>query len=222
MARPLAEILPEYETPEARLSKLGGGALSNTEILAILIGGKDRIERAAQLISEANGDMYHARHWDSLQAGLTPAQANRIEAALELGRRYRIHQPDERPVINSPADAAALMQYEMSCLEQEELRVILCDTRNRVMRIETVCRGSGNSSSVHLGELFQTAVRYHAIGIVVIHNHPSGDPTPSPDDIAVTRAIVQAGKLLDVVVLDHLIIGRGRFVSLKERGLGFS
>jgi DNA repair protein RadC len=110
----------------------------------------------------------------------------------------------------------------MGALEQEELRVMLLDTRNRVLDTATLYRGSLNSSQVRVGELFRTAIRRNAAAVIIIHNHPSGDPAPSPDDIALTRAIVQAGKLLDVDVLDHLVIGRGRFVSLKERGLGFS
>ncbi len=110
----------------------------------------------------------------------------------------------------------------MAALEQEHLRVILLDRRNRVLEIEDVYRGSVSSSQVRVGEVFKAAIRKNASALVVAHNHPSGDPTPSPDDVAVTRAIVQAGKLLDVDVLDHLVIGQGRWVSLKERGLGFS
>ena len=122
---------------------------------------------------------------------------------------------------SSPADAAALVSYEMSALEQEHLRVMLLDRRNRVLETVEVYKGSVNSSQVRVGEIFKEAIRKNASCIVIIHNHPSGDPTPSPDDVAVTRAIVQAGKLLDVDVLDHLVIGQGKWVSLKERGLGF-
>jgi DNA repair protein RadC len=109
----------------------------------------------------------------------------------------------------------------MSALEQEELRVILLDTRNSVMDVVTVYKGSLNSSQVRVGELFKEAIRRNAAAVILIHNHPSGDPTPSPDDVAVTRAIVEVGKLLDIEVLDHLVIGAGRYISLKERGLGF-
>jgi DNA repair protein RadC len=110
----------------------------------------------------------------------------------------------------------------MSALEQEHLRVILLDRRNRILETVEVYKGSVNSSQVRVGELFKDAIRANASAIVVAHNHPSGDPTPSPDDVAVTRAIVQAGKLLDIDVLDHLVIGQGKWVSLKERGLGFA
>jgi DNA repair protein RadC len=156
-----------------------------------------------------------------MQHGLGPAKAAQIKAALELGNRLRRESPDERPSINSPADAAELVQFEMSALEQEELRVILLDTRNRLLKIESVYRGSVNTSQVRVGEIFKTAIRNNAPSLIVVHNHPSGDPTPSPDDVAITRAILSAGKLLDVDVLDHLVIGQGRYVSLKERGLGF-
>jgi DNA repair protein RadC len=156
------------------------------------------------------------------QHGLGDAKAAQIKAAIELGRRLTLEAPEERPTINSPADAAALVSYEMSALEQEHLRVILLDRRNRVLETVEVYKGSVNSSQVRIGEVFKEAVRKNASAVVVIHNHPSGDPTPSPDDVAVTRAIVQAGKLLDVEVLDHLIIGQGKWVSLKERGLGFA
>jgi DNA repair protein RadC len=109
----------------------------------------------------------------------------------------------------------------MSALEQEHLRMLLLDRRNRVMEITEVYRGSVSSSQVRVGEIFKEAIRKNASAVIIAHNHPSGDPTPSPDDVAVTRAIVQAGKLLDVDVLDHLVIGQGKWVSLKERGLGF-
>ncbi len=110
----------------------------------------------------------------------------------------------------------------MSALEQEHLRVLLLDTRNRVLDIVEVYQGSVNTSQVRVGEVFKAAIRRNATAVVIVHNHPSGDPTPSPDDLAVTRACVQAGKLMDVEVLDHLVIGQGRYVSMKERGLGFS
>ena len=110
---------------------------------------------------------------------------------------------------------------EMSLLEQEHLRVVLLDTRNFVQRIVTVYIGSLNSAVVRVGELFRPAVKDNAAALIIAHNHPSGDPSPSPEDIRVTREVVKAGQLLDIQILDHIIIGRGRFVSLKERGLGF-
>jgi len=129
-----------------------------------------------------------------------------------------------RPQITSPDDIVRLVQFEMSALEQEKMWLLLLDTKNRLLgRPRPTYRGSLNSTSVRVGDLLRDAVRENAVSIVVIHNHPSGDPTPSPEDVKVTRDIAQAGKLLDVELLDHLVIGRGKgtFVSLKQRGLGF-
>jgi len=166
----------------------------------------------------------HRASFDDLrsQKGVKLAKAAQIKAAIELGRRLVQEAPEERSAVHTPAEAAELVQYEMSALEQEELRLLLLDTRNRLQHIETVYRGSINSSQVRVAEIFKTAIRRNAASLIVIHNHPSGDPTPSPDDVAITRAILQAGELLDIKLLDHIIVGSGRFVSLKERGLGFT
>ncbi len=219
----------EAERPRERLARLGAQSLSNAELIAILlrvgVPGENAVQVGQRLLQTYGGisGLQRADFKEvCTQHGLGTAKVAQIKAAIELGRRLTLESPEERPAIHSPADAAALVQYEMSALEQEELRVLLLDTRNRVMDIVPVYRGSINSSQVRIGELFKAAIRRNAASIVVIHNHPSGDPTPSPDDVAITRGIVQAGKLLDVDVLDHLVIGRGKFVSLKERGLGFA
>ena len=129
----------------------------------------------------------------------------------------------KKPMINSPADAAALLQYELAPItDHEELKVIICDRRNQVIQIIKIYSGSVNSSQIRVAEIFKPAIMHNASALILLHNHPSGDPTPSPDDVAVTRAIVQAGKLLDIECLDHIVIGRDRWISLKERGLGFS
>ena len=219
----------EEERPRERLAKLGPQALTLAELLAILLRvgvvGESAVQVGQRLLKNFGGiSGIHRASIDELssQKGIKLAKAAQIKAAIELGRRLIIESPEERPAIHSPAEAAEMVQYEMSALEQEELRVLLLDTRNRVQHIETVYRGSVNSSQVRVAEIFKTAIRRNATNIIVIHNHPSGDPTPSPDDIAITRAILQAGELLDVKLLDHIIVGSGRFVSLKERGLGFS
>jgi DNA repair protein RadC len=220
--------LAEQERPRERLARLGPQSLSNAELLAILlrvgVPGENAVQVGQRLLQHFGGlPGLHRADFQEVCAehGLGPAKAAQIKAAIELGNRLRLEAPDERPAVHSPADAAALVQYEMSALEQEELRVLLLDIRNRVLDTVTVYRGSINSSQVRVGELFRTAIRRNAASIIVIHNHPSGDPTPSPDDVAVTRAMAQAGKLLDIEVLDHLVIGRGKFVSMKDRGLGF-
>ena len=124
--------------------------------------------------------------------------------------------------MRSPADAANLLMGEMSLLDQEELRIIILDTRSRILAIETLYRGNLNSASVRVGEVFKGAIRRNAAAILLCHNHPSNDPSPSPDDVQTTRMIVEAGKLLSIDVLDHLVLSKQRFVSLKERGLGFN
>jgi len=229
-SKPIYRItdLATDERPRERLAQLGPQALSTAELLAILlrvgVTGENAVQVGQRLLGEFKGLAgLHRAPFEELcnQHGIGKAKAAQIKAAIELGRRLALESPDERPTVNSPADAAALVAYEMSALEQEHLRLILLDTRNRVLDIVEVYKGSVNSSQVHVGELFKPAIRRNASALIVVHNHPSGDPTPSPDDVAVTRAIIQAGKLLDVDVLDHMVIGQGRWVSLKERGLGF-
>jgi DNA repair protein RadC len=221
--------LHESDRPRERLATLGPQALSNAELIAILlrvgVTGENAVQMGQRLLNKFHGlgGLHRAPFKDLVdQHGLGEAKASQIKAAIELGRRLTLESPEERAAINSPADAAALVQYEMSALEQEHMRVILLDRRNRVLETVEIYKGSVNSSQVRVGEVFKEAIRKNASALIVIHNHPSGDPTPSPDDVAVTRAIVQAGKLLDVEVLDHLVIGQGRWVSLKERGLGFA
>ena len=153
--------------------------------------------------------------------GVGEAQAARLQASLELGRRVLQADPGEKPSVNSPADAANLLMYEMLNLTQEHLRVILLNTRNRVIGIPTVYVGSLNTSVVRLAEVFKPAIVNNAAALIVVHNHPSGDCSASPEDVSVTRHLVQAGEMLSIPVLDHIILGRHRFVSLKERGLGF-
>lgn len=220
--------LAESDRPRERLARLGPQALNSAELLAILIRvgvkGENAVQVGQRLLQTFGGIRgLHKATYEEVksQRGLGEAKASTIKAAIELGRRLSLEAPEERPVIHSPADAAALVMYEMSALEQEHLRVMLLDTRNQVIDIVELYQGSLNISMIRVGEVFKPAVRRNIASIIVVHNHPSGDPTPSPDDMAVTRAIVEAGKLLDIEVLDHLVIGQGKYVSLKERGLGF-
>lgn len=221
--------LDETERPRERLERLGPQVLTTAELLAILIRvgvpGENAVQVGQRVLKNLGGlSGIHRATFEQVCAehGIGQAKAAQIKAAIELGRRLSLEAPEERPTIHSPADAAALVSYEMSALEQEHLRVMLLDTRNHLVQVEEIYKGSLNSSMVRVGEVFKPAIRRNAASILVLHNHPSGDPTPSPDDIALTRAIVQAGKLLDIEVLDHLVIGNNRYVSLKERGLGFS
>ena len=221
--------LPVGERPRERLERYGAEALSTAELLAIIlrtgVGGQSVLELATALLAKYGGLAGLARagfHELQAEKGIGPAKVTQLKAALELGRRLLLTSPDERPQVRSPADAANLLLLEMSLLEQEHFRVILLDTRNRVMAVPTVYVGSLNTSFIRVSEVFREAVKQNSAAIIIVHNHPSGDPTPSPDDVMVTKQIVEAGKLLDIEVLDHLIIGQNRFVSLKERGLGFA
>jgi len=199
-------------------------ACTTQEMLAAVIGGEQQIELAQALMAKfvTLRNLYHARPEELAEIpGIGLAKAAQIKAALVLGSKMNAEQV-ERPQINSPADIAVLVQEEMSLLAEEHLRVIILDRRNFVLDIIDLYKGSVSSSQIRVGEVFQAAIRLKASAIIVCHNHPTGAAEASPDDIAVTRAIFQAGKLLDIDLLDHLIIGHaGKFVSLKERGLGF-
>jgi DNA repair protein RadC len=217
------------ERPRERLARLGPQALSNAELLAILLRvgmeGENAVQVGQRLLNNFDGirGLHRASFSEVVrERGIGEAKGSAIKAAIELGRRLSLEAPEERHTVNSPADAARLVQFEMSALEKEHLRAILLDTRNHVIEIKEIYRGSLNASVVRVAEVFTPAIRRNAASLLVVHNHPSGDPEPSPEDVKITRALVQAGNLLEIEVLDHIIIGQGRFVSLKERGLGFN
>jgi len=225
---PTIKDMPVGERPRERLQHYGAGALSTAELIAILlrsgVAGESVLHLAERLLARYGGltGLAQASFAELCQEkGIGPAKVTQIKAALELGRRLLVASPQERPQVRSPADAANLLMLEMSLLAQEQMRVILLDSKNRVLAIPTIYQGSLNTSLIRVGELFREAIRQNCAAIIVVHNHPSGDPTPSPEDVLVTKQIVEAGKLLDIEVLDHLVIGRQRYVSLKERGLGF-
>jgi len=226
--QPTIRELPSGERPRERLARLGASALSDSELLAIIlrvgVGGENVVRVAERLLARFGGLSGLARATIAeieREHGIGQAKAVQMKAAFELGRRLLVEAPDERPQVTSPAEAAALVTADMAHLQREELRVILLDTRHRVVHLQTVYVGSINASLIRVSELFQEAITRNCPALVVAHNHPSGDPTPSPEDVQVTRQLVEAGRLLDIDVLDHLIIGQGSYVSLRERGLGF-
>jgi len=227
--RPTIKDLPLGDRPRERLIRDGATALSTAELLAILfrvgVTGENVLTLSNRLLAKYGGLAGLARApFTDLQDehGLGEAKVTTLKAAFELGRRVALTAPEERLQVRSPADAANLLMGEMSMLEQEHLRVVILDTRNRVLATPTVYIGSLNTSVVRISELFRDAIRRNAAAVIIVHNHPSGDPTPSPEDVALTRNLISAGQLLDIEVLDHLVIGQQRFVSLKERGLAFS
>ena len=218
------EKLPLRERPAWRVAYQAEGC-SLVELLAVLVGGRSQIEIAQALLGRFGSlrGLVGATP-NELQGvlGVGPSIGARLRAAMELGRRLGKSDDETPPVIQSPDDAANLLMYQMQHLEQEHLMVLLLDTRNRLIGEPVdLYHGSLNTSLIRIGEVFRPAIRANAAAILVAHNHPSGTPDPSPEDVAITRGIVQAGRLLDVECLDHLIVGRGRFVSLKSKGLGF-
>jgi DNA repair protein RadC len=221
--------LPTTDRPRERLERLGAQALTTAELLAILLRtGTQRdgvLQLASQLIREHQGLRGLASADLATVAsthGIGRAKATTIAAAFELGRRLALEGDDVRPIVGGPDDIARLLQGEMELLEQEELRLLTLDTKHRVLAQTTLYRGTVSSASARVAEVFREAVRRNASAIALAHNHPSGDPEPSTDDIAFTRAVVEAGALLEVRLLDHLVFGHGRFVSLRERRLGFA
>lgn len=220
--------LPSSERPRERLLRLGPQALSTAELLAILLRtGSARegvLELATRLLRERGGvrglaaaDV--AELADAHAVGA--AKASAIAAAFELGRRLALEGTELRSVITSPHDIARLLASEMELLEQEELRLLALDAKHHVLAQSTLYRGTVSAAPGRVAELFREAVRRNAVAIAIAHNHPSGDPAPSDDDVEFTRAVVEAGALLEIAVLDHLVVGHGRWLSLRERGLGF-
>ena len=216
---PLLRLL--RETPASRVALAGAKNVSLLELIGVVVGD---VDVALRLLAQfpTIDDLVRAPASElGVLKGMGPARVAALQAAIELGRRAQLGTDAERKQIRSPADAAQLMMGEMSVLEQEEMRVMLLDTRNRVLGVETVYRGNVNTSIVRTSEVFREAIRRNAPAVIVFHAHPSGDPEPSPEDVSVTRSSISAGKLLDIDLMDHIVIGHGRYVSLKERGLGF-
>ena len=227
--QPTIRELPQGERPRERLKAYGAKSLSNTELIAILLRtglqGENVLSMASRILSQLDGLAGLGRstfaELCSLR-GLSEAKACQLLAGLELGRRSVSLSPEERVTINSPQDVANLMMGEMAALEQEHLKVLMLNTKNEVLSTQEIYVGNVNSSVVRPAEVIRPAVRDNAPSIIVVHNHPSGDPTPSPEDVSITQELVAAGRLLGVEVLDHVVIGSGnRYVSLNEKGLGF-
>ena len=219
---PLIKKLPFIERPQQRLRDHGPAALSATELLACLLQTPSLFQAQELIRRFGLPGLLSASIPELCQVpGIGPSKAAQLKAAFELGRRSLIDRQEDRFQITSPADAAGLLRHEMDALDQEHLVVITLDGKNRVLSRDTLYIGNVNTSVIRISEIFRIAIRQNAPAIILSHNHPSGDPNPSPEDVRVTRQIVEAGKMLDIDVLDHLVIGHQRYVSLKERGLGF-
>ncbi|MGI6647721.1 MAG: RadC family protein [Bacillota bacterium] len=218
--------LPADSRPRERITLQGAASLSNTELLAILLrtGTPEytALELAGQILAHPGGLRYLAEATPEelrRHKGIGLAKVAQIKAALELGKRLVSLSPEVRPVIKCPEDVAHLVMEEMRFLDREHFRALCLNTKNQVLGVETISIGSLSSSLVHPRELFKTAIGKSAANLILVHNHPSGDPTPSREDIEVTRRLVEVGKLIGIEVLDHVVIGDTRFVSLKEQAL---
>jgi DNA repair protein RadC len=220
--------LPSDERPRERLKAYGPSTLSTSELLAILLStgftGKSVTAVAQDMLRDFGGlsGLLRADYTDLKRIkGLGDAKATTIKAAMELGRRLAAQGDIDRPKIGSPEDIFQIVGLDMMSLDQEQLRVVLVDTKHQVITTRIVYQGSANQASVRIAELFREAVRHNAVGVILVHNHPSGDPAPSSADVALTAEVIEAGKLLDIEVLDHVVIGYGQYVSMKRLGLAF-
>jgi len=221
---PSVRELPATEQPINRLRDYGPGSLSTIEILACILQTPDALHQATNLLVRFGTLAGIVKATESQLKeipGVGPVLAARVKAACELGQRFALESTDPHMQIRSPGDAAVILLPEMSMLEREHFVVVFLDTRNRILSHKTLYTGTINSSIVRIGEVFQEAIRRNVTSIIVAHNHPSGDPNPSPEDVSLTRRLVEAGKLIEVDVLDHLVIGNQKYISMRERGLGF-
>ena len=220
--------LPTGERPRERLRYLGPSHLSNAELIAILlrtgVTGESVLNLSTRLLADFGGLSGMARasygELESLK-GISEAKACQLLAAFELGKRLVSLHPEGRPIVKSPQEVFNLLGAEMSFLEQEHLKVILLSTKNEVRSVREIYIGDVNSAVVRVAEVLRPALREDCPSLIVVHNHPSGDPTPSPEDILVTRQVRTSGEMMDIDVLDHIIIGSSGYVSMKEKHLGF-
>ena len=220
--------LPQGERPRERLKALGPHALSNSELIAILlrtgVKGESVLDLSTHLLARLGGlsRMGRASYGElSSVHGISEAKACQVLAAFELGRRLVSLSPEDRAIIRSPQDVSNLLAAEMGFLDQEHLRVLLLSSKNEVLGIHGVYVGNVNASIIRVAEVLRPAIRENCPAMIVVHNHPSGDPSPSPEDIMITRKITAGAQMVDLEVLDHIIIGGQTHVSMKNKGLGF-
>lgn len=218
--------MPLEERPRERMKEIGAGKMSNVELLAILLRTgyhkETAIRLAERVISQAGGLRFLPDYTlEELQEikGIGLAKAVQIQAALELGKRMSSTLRPESLLLNSPREVANFLMEEMRYYRKEYFKIILLNTKNHIISVEDISIGSLNSSIVHPREIFNLPVKKSAASIILVHNHPSGDPSPSREDLEVTRRLVEAGNLLGINVLDHIIVGEGKFLSFKEKGL---
>jgi DNA repair protein RadC len=218
-------MLRAEETPVGRLAEVGSAALSVRELLALLLRARGVREGAAvastRLVTRfpSTARLAQAGLPDLVrEGGLSLRQAAAVIAARELGRRLYAAPPARRPTVRTPADVMALVGPDMRYLDREHFRVVLLSARHDVLAVEEVAVGGLNSAVIHPREVFKPAIRRSAAAVILVQNHPSGDPEPSADDLRITARLAEAGRILGIEVLDHVVMGDGRYVSLRERG----
>lgn len=218
--------LPDEERPRERMLRYGAGVLSQTELLAILLRTGTRNESAIHMAQRLLAEIGGIRGIMDLSLdeltkmkGIGPAKAVQIKAGIELGQRLAKARTPEARIIRSPRDAADQVMEELRYLQKEHFVCLFLNTKNHIIAQETLSVGSLNASIVHPREVFRAAIKCSSASIVCVHNHPSGDPSPSPEDIRMTDRLCRAGEIVGIDVLDHIVIGDGSFVSLKEQGL---
>jgi DNA repair protein RadC len=221
------QSIPDGDRPRERLFAHGAAALSNAELLAIILrtgSAQENVVRLAERILAINDGLQGLAKATPAELGeikgLGEAKVAQIISVLELSRRITVYRNSDRPMIRTSADAAQFMT-DMANLPQEHVRVLLLDNSRRVIATPTIYIGTVNASVLRVSEVFREAIARNSPAIILAHNHPSGDPTPSPEDVDLTRVIFAAGNLLDIQVLDHIIIAQQGWTSLKELGLGF-
>jgi DNA repair protein RadC len=218
--------MPTEERPRERLRAVGAAPLTNAELLAILLRmggrGENVVSLSQRLIARFDGvgGLARASLAELCEVhGIGEAKAAQVLAGIEFGRRVVAALPEERAVIRCAGDIDRLLRAEMVDLPQEELRVVLLNARNHVLAVRTASLGTADKAPVTLRDVFRLAVKDNASAIAVVHNHPSGDASPSSDDVALTELIVSAGEMLGIDVLDHVVIARGGYASLRDKGL---
>jgi len=225
--RTLIKEMPSDERPREKLMTYGVNLLSNPELLAILIGSGTKDSSAVMLANKLlsldhSGILFLA---DCIPEELTHvrgigiAKACQLVSAIELGKRIAVKPKDKKVNINSPKEVAALFMEEMRYLRKEFFQVLMLNTKNEIIMVDNVSIGNLNSAVVHPREVFSRAIKKSASSIILVHNHPSGNPQPSREDLDLTGRLMESGKILGIEVLDHIIIGDGIFISLKEKML---
>lgn len=218
--------MPQNERPQERLLRYGADSLSNSELLAIILrtGTKNEnvINLSQKIITAFNGinGLLEASQEDLMKiSGIKEAKASQILSMAEMAKRFQTYRSGDSYKINSPGDAADLIMVELREFKQEILKVLLLNTKNVVIGIYNASMGSLNSSIVHPREIYKEAIRKSAASIIMVHNHPSGDPSPSSEDLSATGRIKEVGKIIGIELLDHIIIGDGKYISLREKNL---